>query len=39
MGEGLKEIDSGLYPKGPNSWIYNTCFKPLLTHTHFLIWD
>ena len=27
--EGLKETDSCVYPKWPNSWIHNICFKPL----------
>ena len=28
-GEGFKETYSGVYPKGSNSWIYSTSFKPL----------
>ena len=27
MGKDLKETDSGVYPKWPNSWIYSTDFK------------
>ena len=34
MGRGekvfFKETYSDVYPKGPNSWIHNTGFKPLL---------
>ena len=26
----FKETYSGVYPKGLNSWIHSTCFKPLL---------
>ena len=26
----FKETYSDVYPKGPNSWIHNTGFKPLL---------
>ena len=29
MGEGLKETDSDVYLKYPNSWIHDTDFKPL----------
>ena len=25
--EGFKETISGVYPKGPNSWIHSTSFK------------
>ena len=28
MEECLKETNSGIYLKGPNSWIHNTDFKP-----------
>ena len=30
MRRFFKEIYSGVYPKGPNFWIYSTDFKPLL---------
>ena len=27
--EGFKESNNTVYPKGPNSWIHRTDFKPL----------